>query len=212
VSEEVIEGDVVTYAYEKPFHQDPADAVELGVARGGHKTLADLLTTAAVALETDLDTAKTCIERVVAELGFELRPERSAPAGQSCLRGGFAPWQVKRIRSYIESNLDSTIRVMNLAALVQLSTSHFSRSFHRTFGEPPLAYVTRQRILRAQKLMLSSHVPLVQIALECGMCDQAHFSRVFRRIVGVNPNAWRRQFLAAPPPERVAPIALTPQT
>jgi AraC-like DNA-binding protein len=30
------------------------------------------------------------------------------------------------------------------------------------------------------------------------MCDQAHFSRVFRRIVGVNPKAWRRQFFAAP--------------
>jgi AraC family transcriptional regulator len=192
----------VTYTYEKPFwDQVPIGAVELGVAREGHKTLADLLTTAAVALETDLHTAKTCIKRVAAELGLELRPGRPAPAEQSCLRGGFAPWQVKRIRSYIESNLDSTIRVTDLAELVQLSTSHFSRCFHRTFGEPPLAYITRWRILRAQELMLSSRVPLVQIALECGMCDQAHFSRVFRRIVGVNPNAWRRQFLAAPPPD-----------
>ena len=190
----------MTYAYQKSFRdQDLTGAVELGVPRDGHKTLADLLTTAAVALETDPHTARTCIKRAAVVLGLELRPECPAPAEQSCLRGGFAPWQVKRIRSYIESNLDSTIRVTDLAVLVQLSTSHFSRSFHRTFSEPPLAYITRRRILRAQELMLSSRVPLVQIALECGMCDQAHFSRVFRRIVGVNPNAWRRQFLSAPP-------------
>jgi AraC-like DNA-binding protein len=37
--------------------------------------------------------------------------------------------------------------------------------------------------------MLSSQEPLVQIALECGMCDQARFSRMFRRTVGINPRA-----------------------
>jgi AraC family transcriptional regulator len=189
----------VTYAHEKPFRdQGRIDPIEPGLAPDGHKTLADLLTTAAVALETDLHTAKTCIKRLAEALGLELRPECPASAEQSSSRGGLAPWQAKRIRSYIENNLDSNIRVTDLAVLVQLSTSHFSRSFHRTFGEPPLVYITRRRILRAQELMLSSQVPLVQIALECGMCDQAHFSRVFRRIVGVNPKAWRRQFLAAP--------------
>lgn len=187
----------MTYAYEKPFRdQDP---IEPDLAPDGHKTLADLLTTAAVALETDLHTAKTCIKRLADMLGLELRPACPASVEQSCFRGGLAAWQVKRIRSYIENNLDSNIRVTDLAAIVQLSTSHFSRTFHRTFGEPPFAYIIKRRIVRAQELMLSSQVPLVQIALECGMCDQAHFSRVFRRIVGVNPRAWRRQFLAAPP-------------
>jgi AraC-like DNA-binding protein len=42
--------------------------------------------------------------------------------------------------------------------------------------------------------MLSSGAPLSQIALDCGLCDQAHFTRVFRRIVGMNPSIWRREF------------------
>jgi AraC-like DNA-binding protein len=40
--------------------------------------------------------------------------------------------------------------------------------------------------------MLSSQLPLSDIALSCGLSDQSHFTRVFRRIVGETPSAWRR--------------------
>jgi AraC-like DNA-binding protein len=53
--------------------------------------------------------------------------------------------------------------------------------------------------------MLNSDFSLTQIALEIGMCDQAHFCRTFRRVVGINPNAWRRQTLSQPPPRLMAP-------
>jgi AraC-like DNA-binding protein len=120
-------------------------------------------------------------------------PKPDVPAS-SRPRGGLAPWQAKRIRSYIEGKLDSSIRATDLAGVVQLSPSHFFRAFRKTFGESPLAYIMQRRIRRAQELMLASRISLSQVALECGMCDQAHFSRAFRRIVGTNPNAWRRQF------------------
>jgi AraC family transcriptional regulator len=77
--------------------------------------------------------------------------------------------------------------------------------------------VMRQRMLRAQAIMASSEAPLSRIALECGMCDQAHFSHTFRRIIGVSPNVWRRQISARrrteassnpqpPPPQSAAAI------
>jgi AraC family transcriptional regulator len=190
----------VTYGCKTPIRdQDPIDAVELGLALDGQATLADLLTRAAVALETDLHAARACIKRLAALLGIELSAEWPASAEHPCPRGGLAPWQAKRVRSYIEDNLGSNMCVTDLAPIVHLSTSHFFRTFRKTFGEAPAAYIMRRRIVRAQQRMLSSQVPLVQIALECGMCDQAHFSRVFRRIVGVNPKAWRRQFFARLP-------------
>ena len=114
------------------------------------------------------------------------------------MHGGLAPWQAKHVSSYIEDKLDSSIRVTDLAGVVQLSTSHFFRAFRQTFGESPLAYIMQRRIRRAQEMMLKSRLPLSQVALECGMCDQAHLCRVFRRIVGINPNAWRRQFPVGP--------------
>ena len=163
--------------------------------------LANLLATATVALDTDCRAAKRCIQRAAVLLGIDLSPGGDGAAERSCLRGGLAPWQAKRLRSYIEDKLDSSIRATDLAGLVQLSTSHFFRAFRKTFGESPLTYIMKRRIRRAQQLMLTSRLRLSQVALECGMSDQAHLSRAFRRFVGTNPNAWRRQFLVGPAPD-----------
>jgi AraC family transcriptional regulator len=163
-----------------------------------NEALASLLATATVALDTDCRAAKRCIQRAAVLLGIDLSPAGDGATESLCLRGGLAPWQAKRLRSHIEDNLDSSIRATDLAGLVQLSTSHFFRAFRKTFGESPLTYIMKRRIQRAQQLMLTSRLRLAQVALECGMADQAHLSRVFRRIVGTNPNAWRRQFLVGP--------------
>lgn len=112
-------------------------------------------------------------------------------------RGGLAGWRVKRVTAFIEANIDMSIRIGDLARTVLLSTSHFCRAFKQTFGETPLRYVTRQRMRRAQAIMLCSRDSLAKVALDCGMCDQAHFSRVFRRIVGVNPGTWRSRVRAS---------------
>jgi transcriptional regulator GlxA family with amidase domain len=95
--------------------------------------------------------------------------------------------------TYIEANLHTDIRAATLARVVALRRGPFVRAFRESFGESPPAYVTKQRIQRAQKLMLSSQAPLCQIALECGMSDQSHLTRVFRKIMGLNPARWRRQ-------------------
>jgi AraC family transcriptional regulator len=163
--------------------------------------LASLLATATVALDTDCRAAKRCIQRAAVLLGIDLSPAGNGTAERSCLRGGLAPWQAKRLRSHIEDKLDSSIRATDLAGLVQLSTSHFFRAFRKTFGESPVTYIMKRRIRRAQQLMLTSRLRLAQVALECGMADQAHFSRVFRRIVGTNPDTWRRQFFVGPAPD-----------
>jgi AraC family transcriptional regulator len=157
--------------------------------------LSSLLATAAVALNTNRRVTQRCIQRAAVLLGISLSPGADGTEGRSCLQGGLASWQAKRLASYVEDKLDSTIRVSDLAGLVRLSSSHFSRAFRDTFGETPFTYVMKRRMMRAQQLMLTSRVPLSQVALACGMCDQAHFSRTFRRIVGTNPGAWRRQFL-----------------
>jgi AraC family transcriptional regulator len=139
-------------------------------------------------------------QRATAELlGIEPNPVGNRRGERSRPQGGLASWQAKRVRSYVEDRLDSTIRATDLAGVVRLSTSYFFRAFRTTFGESPLAYVMRRRMLRAQHLMLTSRVPLSQVAADCGMCDQAHFSRTFRRVIGMNPKAWRRKFLLGPP-------------
>ena len=164
------------------------------VSRGsGYDMLEELLKEANTAFETDRRRAKLCIQQATELLqDTQGRPERRQ-VELPIVRGGLAHWQVRRVAAYIESNMCSKISVIELAALARLSIGHFSRTFKVSFGASPLAYITRQRVLRAQAIMASSEEPLSRIALDCGMCDQAHFSRIFRRLIGVSPNVWRRQ-------------------
>ena len=169
------------------------------IPREIRETPAGLLATATAVLETDHDAAKTYIGRAAELLGLDLAKAAFLAPARSPPRGGLAPWQAKRLHAYIADNLALKIHAIELAASVQLSTSHFFRAFRETFGRTPLGYIMQQRVLRAQELMLNSRRSIAEIALDCGMCDQPHFTRVFRRIVGLNPRAWRRQFAPASP-------------
>lgn len=109
-------------------------------------------------------------------------------------KGGLAPWQERRVVDYIDANLSSTIVAEDLAGAVGLSAGHFTRAFKATTGETPHVFLVRQRIRRAQILMLETHESLSQIACACGLTDQAHLARLFRAAVGLTPTAWRRNW------------------
>lgn len=106
--------------------------------------------------------------------------------------GGLAPWQMRRIDAHLAANLEGTVRVSDLAALVRLSTSHFSRAFAVSYGVSAREHIIRQRLEQARRMMLGSTEPLGQIAAACGFSDQAHFSNRFRRAFDASPNVWRR--------------------
>lgn len=112
--------------------------------------------------------------------------------GSSPAQGGLAPWQCKAILDHIDTTFTGPVRIEDLAGLARLSTSHFSRAFKISFGETPYAFVIGKRLHRAKMLMLSTDEPLSRIALDCGLSDQAHLSNLFRKFMGMAPNAWRR--------------------
>jgi AraC-like DNA-binding protein len=106
--------------------------------------------------------------------------------------GGLASWQVRKVTAYIESRLNHNMVTEDLALVVSLSPGHFCRAFKVSMGETPHAYVTRQRICLAQRLMLETRHSLSDIACACGLSDQAHLTRLFKRLVGTTPMMWRR--------------------
>jgi AraC-like DNA-binding protein len=116
------------------------------------------------------------------------------PSAEDCARwsGGLAPWQARRVQAYIQEHLGKRIFATDLASLVNLSVSHFSRAFRETFRRPPASYIAHTRMQHAQRLMLGSDESLAGIAIACGMSDQSHFTRTFRRVAGVSPGLWRR--------------------
>ena len=108
-------------------------------------------------------------------------------------RGGLTPWQQRTIDNYMRENLENPLRLGELAKQVSLSVSHLCRAFKQSFGITVNQRLARLRVERAQHLMLTTSEPLSQIALACGLADQAHFSKLFRRVLGEPPNVWRRR-------------------
>lgn len=106
---------------------------------------------------------------------------------------GLARWQRLKVEAYVSRRLSVPISVGELAQLANLSTSYFCTLFKTTFGRSPHAYVAGKRVEYAKHLMKTTDAPLSEIALSCGLADQAHLSRLFRRVVGVTPGAWRRR-------------------
>src|ERR1700722_6892703 len=124
---------------------------------------------------------------------------QSPPAPNPVSPGSLAAWQVNRTLLHIETSLEATLTASELAALAHLSGSHFSRAFRVSFGQPPHTYVMARRIEKAKLLILSGErLTLAEIALSCGLADQAHLCRMFRKLVGGRPAGWRRTHRGAP--------------
>lgn len=157
-------------------------------------TLLELLTVAQSKVELDHQAAQACLSRATALLSASLERD-GGPKAESAFRGKLPRWQAKRLITYIEENLDQTIKSPDLIALTGMSAGHFFRTFKATFGQTPLAYIARRRVEHAQQMMLMSSDPLCHIAIDCGLCDQSHLTRLFRRFVGTTPSQWRREYV-----------------
>jgi len=68
---------------------------------------------------------------------------------------------------------------------------HFAAQFRAATGLRPHEFVLRRRIERAQSLLLQSRLTSLDIALSTGFRSQAHFTTVFKRLVGETPARWR---------------------
>ena len=126
----------------------------------------------------------------------ESRPSTVSPISRRLIpRGCLAAWQTRRVHAYIGAHLTQRLNVRELAQLVDLSPSHFSRVFRRSFGATVHRYVMLRRVAMAQRLMLDTSEELSGIAVSCGMSDQSHMTRLFQRLVGTTPAAWRRAYM-----------------
>jgi AraC family transcriptional regulator len=97
------------------------------------------------------------------------------PVGHQRMRGGLAPWQVRRAREFIDANLDGDPSIAQLASECRLSSSHFVRAFKQTMGMPPHQWLTRRRVERAKHLLQETDTQLADIALACGFCRSKPF-------------------------------------
>ncbi len=113
----------------------------------------------------------------------------SHPHARSRLRG-------LRAKRLVERHAFERVRVGDLAAEVGVSPFTFFRQFKHDVGTTPLAYISALRLERAKRLLLSSKLPVEEIAQRVGFDDAAYFSRFFRRNTGRPPTSFRADSIA----------------
>lgn len=99
---------------------------------------------------------------------------------------------VARSINYMLENLNHPIRLEDLAKLVQLSSSHFSRLFVNNTGQSPMDYFKQLKIQRACSLLDISDLSIAEVASELGFDDPFYFSRIFKSVMGVSPRGFRK--------------------
>lgn len=101
------------------------------------------------------------------------------------------PSKISQSINHIQTHLDHNLTVADLAAAANLSNDHFSSIFAEHVGERPIAYIQSRRIERAQFLISTTDLSLTEIAEQTGFDTLSYFSRVFRKITGQSPSAYK---------------------
>lgn len=108
-------------------------------------------------------------------------------------KGGLAPYRMKRVTEFIHAHIDEDISLNELARDVGLSPSHFCSLFRKTSGKTPHQFVLQCRIQHAKALLAHPTHSILDVALASGFRTHQHFSRIFRRQVGIPPSNYRAQ-------------------
>jgi AraC family transcriptional regulator len=108
---------------------------------------------------------------------------------------GLSKSTLHKVTEYINEHLQNEVKLIQLAAIAQMSPYHFLRLFKQSMAVTPHQYILQCRIEKAKCLLQHSQLSIAEIAVRVGFCDQSHLTQCFKRIVGVTP----KQFLLLQP-------------
>jgi AraC family transcriptional regulator len=168
----------------------------IGNLRWGRKDPDETLHSLGLALLPALRNPHSSSQLFVDQLGLGILAHAAHRYGgilakETSIRGGLAPWQIRRATEFLEANLQANISLSSVAAECELSVSHFARSFRKTFGQSPYRWLIQRRVDTAKTYLLHSHLPIADIALRCGFADQSALNKSFRRLLKQSPGEWR---------------------
>jgi AraC family transcriptional regulator len=92
----------------------------------------------------------------------------------------------------MDAEIAEDLDLETLSAESGYSRNHFLRLFNAATGSAPHQYLLRLRIDKAQTMIRNHSVNLLDVALACGFSSHAHFSKVFRKVLGITPSQFRR--------------------
>lgn len=161
------------------------------IARGNSRSLDDFNIRSADLLElsSSLSDAAAASAKFLALRVFE----KILMIGTDSSRPQKLPWwRLRRVKEYVLGNISGKNCLPELAEVAGLSRMHFAAQFKAATCLSPHEFVLRERSKAAAAMLSKSAIPIIEIALSVGFQNQAHFSTVFKALMGVTPATFRR--------------------
>lgn len=112
--------------------------------------------------------------------------------GARRFHGPFA--EVAKAVEFIRENFHRKFSARELSKAAGMSERTLNRKFHDAFRMTPHEFVTRSRIRAASRLLAHSDESILEIALDCGFCDQSAFTAQFRKRTNMTPRGFRQRY------------------
>jgi AraC family transcriptional regulator len=144
------------------------------------------------------DFADLYADSLLVLLGVHLLRNYSNVASRATTRKipnyGIRPKRLAAVTDYMRSNLHRRVSLAELAEIARLSPDHFLRAFRTAVGTTPHRHLIRLRLDRAQHLLVTTLLPIADIACAAGFSQQSHMTAMMQRERKITPSAYRKRF------------------
>ena len=100
-----------------------------------------------------------------------------------------------KINDYIENHIYDKIQLNELSKIANINKFGFAKKFKASTGMTPMNYILMRKIFSSKKAINSSS-ELTEIAYQYNFTDMAHFSKTFKRFIGISPKKYKESIIA----------------
>ena len=168
--------------------------IEALQARETTRNIPVIVLTARLLSEADLERCNRGVSAILSKGVFTttetLNHIESALTRQHTL--GKATQQiVRQAMACIHTRYTESLSREDIARHIGISADYLTDCFRQELGITPMIYLRRYRIRQARELLETTDLSIMQVAMEVGFSESAHFTRTFQREVGMTPRAYR---------------------
>jgi AraC-like DNA-binding protein len=151
-------------------------------------------------------------EQEARALGFLLVREIRRLASNAVVPANNRPEELNRLLIHVERGYNLAPSIADLAAIIGRSRSHVLKLFRRYMGMSAKSYIISRQFREARELLLSTTLPVSEVGDKVGLSDPYHFSKLFRRHVGLSPRDFRSKHGPfSTPPKPSAHVRVPPK-
>lgn len=121
--------------------------------------------------------------------------QKSSNRRKTTVEGKLRDFYVREAINFIENNYFNEISVEDIARFCNLNRSYFGKLFREVAGTTPQEFLIRYRMTKACEFLETSSYSVGEISQMVGYPSQLHFSRAFKKAIGVAPREWRKNNL-----------------